>query len=51
MTKQKKKVIIIGDNMIEKVDEYLLTNSINHKYPVKVRRFLAANAKANSKRS
>ena len=43
MTKQKKKkVIIIGDSMIKKIDGYLLTSSINHKYLVKVRLFLAA---------
>ena len=28
--------------MIEKIDGYLLTSSINHKYHVKVRPFLAA---------
>ena len=37
----KKKVFIIGDSMIKKVDGYLLTNSIKHKYLVKVRPFLA----------
>ena len=43
MIKQKKKkVIIIGDSMIKKIDGYLLTSSINHKYLVKVRPFLAA---------
>ena len=43
MKKQKKKkVVIIGDSMIRKSDEYLLTRSINHKYLVKVRPFLAA---------
>ena len=42
MTKQKKKkVIIIGDSMIKKIDGYLLTSSINHKYLVRVRPFLA----------
>ena len=53
----KKKVFIIGDSMIKKVDGYLLTNSIKHKYLVKVRPFLAAKAvdlfdynKINSKR-
>ena len=40
----KKKVFIIGDSMIKKVDGYLLTNSIKHKYLVKVRPFLAAKA-------
>ena len=38
----KKKVFIIGDSMIKKVDGYLLTNSIKHKYTAKVRPFLAA---------
>ena len=43
MTKQKnKKANIIGDSMIKKIDRYLLTSSINHKYLVKVRSFLAA---------
>ena len=43
MAKQKKKkVIVIGDSMIKKIDGYLLTSSINHKYLVKVRPFLAA---------
>ena len=41
MTKQKKKVIRIGDSTIKK-NGYLLTSSINHKYLVKVRPFLAA---------
>ena len=42
MTKQKKKkVIIIGDSMIKKIDGHLLTSLINHKYLVKVRPFLA----------
>ena len=40
----KKKVFIIRDSVIEKVDGYLLTNSIKHKYLVKVRPFLAAKA-------
>ena len=40
MSKQKKnKVIIVDDSMIEKIDGYLLTSSINHKYLVKVRPF------------
>ena len=38
----KKKVFIVGDSMTKKVDGYLLTNSIKHKYLVKVRPFLAA---------
>ena len=42
MTKQKKKkVIITGNSMIKKINECLLTSSINHKYIVKVRPFLA----------
>ena len=40
----KKKVFIIWYSMIKKVDGYLLTNSIKHKYLVKVRLFLAAKA-------
>ena len=40
--KKKKKVIIIGDSMIKKIYRYLLTGSVNHKYLVKVRPFLAA---------
>ena len=40
----KKKVFIIGDSIIKEVDGYLLTNSIKHKYLVKVRPFLAAKA-------
>ena len=31
----------IGDSMIKKVDEYLLTSSIKHKYLAKVGAFLA----------
>ena len=43
MAKQKKKkVIIIGDSMTKKIDGYLLTSSINHKYLMKIRPFLAA---------
>ena len=40
----KKKVFIMGDIMIKKVDGYLLTNSIKHKYLVKVRPSEAAKA-------
>ena len=40
----KKTVFIIRDSMIKKVHGYLLTNSIKHKYLVKVRPFLAAKA-------
>ena len=40
----KNKVFIIGGSMIKKVDGYSLTNSIKHKYLVKVRAFLAAKA-------
>ena len=40
----KKKVFMIEDSMIKKVDGYLLTNSIKHKYLVKVRPFLAGKA-------
>ena len=43
MIKQKKdKVIMVGDSMYKKIDRYLPTSSINHKYLVKVRLFLAA---------
>ena len=38
----KKKVFIIGDSMTKKVDGYLLTTSIKHKYIVKVRLLSAA---------
>ena len=38
------KFFIIADSMIEKVDGYLLTNSLKHKYLVKVRPFLATKA-------
>ena len=34
----KKKVFIIGDSMIKKVDGYLLTNSVNHKYLLNVKK-------------
>ena len=40
----KKKVFIIGDSMIKKVDGYLLTTSIKHKNIANVRPFLAAKA-------
>ena len=38
----KKSAFIVGDSMIKKVDGYLLTSSINHKYIVKVRPFVTA---------
>ena len=37
---EKKTTFIIGDNMIKKIDGYLLTSSVNHKYIVKIRSFL-----------
>ena len=40
----KKKAFIIRDSIIKEVDGYLLTNSVKHKYLVKVRPFLAAKA-------
>ena len=33
--------IIIGDSMVKKIDEFLLTSSINYRYIVKVRPFLS----------
>ena len=33
---------IIGDSIVKEIDGYLLTNSVNHKYIVKVRPFLSA---------
>ena len=38
----KKSAFIVGDSMIKKIDGYLLTSSINHKYIVKVRPFVTA---------
>ena len=38
----RKTVFIIGDSMVKKIDGYLLTSSVNHKYIVKVRPFLSA---------
>ena len=40
--KLKGTVFIVGDCMIKKFDGYLLTNSINHKFLVKVRPFTIA---------
>ena len=37
-----KTAFIIGDSMVKKIDGYLLTSSVNHKYIVKVRPFLSA---------
>ena len=39
---RKKSAFLVGDSMIKKVDGYLLTSSINHKYIVKVRPFVTA---------
>ena len=36
----KKSAFIVGDSMIKKIDGYLLTSSINHKYIVKMRPFV-----------
>ena len=41
-SKTRKAAFIIGDSMVKKIDEYLLTSSINHRYIVKVRPFLSA---------
>ena len=38
----KKSAFIVGDSMIKKIDGYLLTSSINHKYIVKVRSLVTA---------
>ena len=38
----RKTAFIIGDSMVKKIDGYLLTSSINHRYIVKVRPFLSA---------
>ena len=38
----RKTAFIIGDSMVKKIDGYLLTSSVNHKYIVKVRPFLSA---------
>ena len=40
ISEKKKTTFIIGDNMIKKIDGYLLTSSVNHKYIVKIRSFL-----------
>ena len=41
-SKTRKTAFIIGDSMVKKIDEYLLTSSINHRSIVKVRPFLSA---------
>ena len=38
----RKTAFIIRDSMVKKIDGYLLTSSVNHKYIVKVRPFLSA---------
>ena len=38
----RKTAFIIGDSMVKKIDAYLLSSSVNHKYIVKVRPFLSA---------
>ena len=40
--KSKDTVFIVGDSMIKKIDGYLLTKSISHKFLVKVRPFTTA---------
>ena len=40
--KSKETVFMVGDSMIKKIDRYLLTKSINHKFLVKVRLFTTA---------
>ena len=37
-----KKVFILGDSMVKKVNSFLLTRNINHKFVVKVRSFSSA---------
>ena len=44
-SKRKKRVFIIGDSMIKKVNGFLLTRNINHKFIVKVRSFQGAKVK------
>ena len=41
-SKTRKTAFIIGDSMVKKIDGYLLTSSISHRYIVKVRPFLSA---------
>ena len=41
-SKTRKTAFIIGDSMVKKIDGYLLTNSINHRYIVKLRPFHSA---------
>ena len=38
----KNSAFIVGDSMTKKIDRYLLTSSINHKYIAKVRPFVTA---------
>ena len=40
--KTRKTAFIIGDSKVKKIDWYLITSSINHKYIVRVRLFLSA---------
>ena len=44
-SKREKRVFIIGDSMIKKVNGFLLTRNINHKFIVKVRSFQGAKIK------
>ena len=41
-SKTRKTAFIIGEGMVKRIDGYLLTSSINHRYIVKVRPFLSA---------
>ena len=41
-SKTRKTAFIIGDSIVKKIDGYLLTSSINHRYIVKVRPFFSA---------
>ena len=41
-SKTRKTAFIMGDSMVKKIDGYLLTSSIKHRYIVKVRPFLSA---------
>ena len=41
-SKTRKTAFIIEDSVVKKIDGYLLTSSINHRYIAKVRPFLTA---------
>ena len=42
LTPKNLKLFMVGDSMIKKVDEYLLTSSLKHQYLVKTRPFPTA---------